>query len=78
VSAVLTCDEDFALEVIRLYQAFTQDLILEAVSGVLWSEEFEELCIELAGDLDVAPTRAGTLLHRVTEESRRQIRGIEL
>ena len=59
MSAVLACDQDFALEVIRLYQAFTQDLILEAVSGILWSEEFEELCMELAGDLAKRPEIAG-------------------
>ncbi len=59
-----------------LYQSFTQDLVLEEISGIASSAEFEELAIELAAGLGITPQRAGSLLHRIVQGARTRVRGM--
>ena len=65
-------------EITRLYLAFTRDLVTDAICTVVTSDEFAELATELAADLSIVPTAAGSLLHRIVHESRTRVRGIAI
>jgi hypothetical protein len=69
---------DIALETTRLFQSFTQDLVLDALVEIVASLEFEELAIELGAALKIRPQLAGNLLHRVIVESRKRVWGISI
>ena len=66
------------LEIVRLQQAFVQDLILEAIGGVPFSVAYAEHAVELGGYLKIPPETAGSLLHRVIQESREKVWEIDI
>ncbi len=66
------------VEATRLFQSFAQGLILDGISDVPFSPEFEDLAVELGAGIGVTPQRAGSLLQRVVEESRKRVKEIAL